>query len=285
MEVLVFRSYGDLMILINVLRQGAPSTPIHLKISAHLQPLIAALPSLQWPDNITISYFDIGINKGILRLFTNKDLIAFATIKELVAFKKITKSFDSIYVEQPNRAWLLQLLFYPKRFIPIVKAANVYDSYSMFFSLPISNKGLNERVDQPISNSTAKRVLLFPDSRKASKQMPASLVHTLLHNNPQIFEARLGEARGKGEGEADNRTIYYSNFTTLIELIKSADYIISTDSLPVHLAFYLGVPHYILYAKKVNHNWLTPYSKKQTSYGVFDAHDNLTAMLKGVTAA
>jgi ADP-heptose:LPS heptosyltransferase len=270
------------MILINVLRQGAPSTPVHLKISAHLQPLIAALPSLQWPDNITISYFDIGINKGILRLFTNKDLIVFATLKELFALKKITKSFDSIYVEQPNRAWLLQLLFYPKRFIPIVKAANVYDSYSKFFSLPISNKDLDERVDQPISNITAKRVLLFPDSRKASKQMPASLVCTLLQNNPQILEARLGEAGGKGE--ADNHTIYYSNFTTLIALIKSADYIISTDSLPVHLAFYLGVPHYILYAKKVNQNWLTPYAKKLASYGIFDAHDNLTAMLKGVTA-
>jgi ADP-heptose:LPS heptosyltransferase len=76
--------------------------------------------------------------------------------------------------------------------------------------------------------------------------------------------------------------VYYSSFGKLIELIKASDYVISSDSLPVHLAFYLGVPHYILYPKKVNKNWLTPYAKVNKTYGIFEAHENLYPIINNI---
>ena len=278
MQVLVFRSYGDLIILLNVLQKGIYQDRIHLKISAHLQALIENLPDFKLPDTVSISYFDIGINRGILRLFTNKDLLSIATIKELLRFKKVTNTFSTVYIEQTLRARLLNLFFYPKRFIPIVKEGNVYDAYRIFFSIknisPDLNKDSNLISNQDASIISSKRILLFPDSRKTSKQLPTAIVNQILMTNNQVIEARFGE------GKDNNQRIYYSNFSKLIEYIKTADYIISTDSLPVHLAYYLGVPHYILYAKKVNYDWLTPYAKELNSYGLFEAHQNLNLFLK-----
>ena len=278
MQVLIFRSYGDLIILLNVLQKGIYQDRIHLKISAHLQALIENLPDLKLPDTVSISFFDIGINRGILRLFTNKDLLSIGTIKELLRFKKETNTFSTVYVEQSLRAWLLNLIFYPKRFIPIVKKGNVYDAYRHFFSIKnISldlNKDLNLISKQKASIITSKRILLFPDSRKTSKQLPKAIVNQIIKTNNQVIEARFGE------GKDSNQKIYYSNFRKLIEQIKSSDYIISTDSLPVHLAYYLGVPHYILYPKKVNYDWLTPYAKELNSYGLFGEYQNLNLFLK-----
>ena len=278
MQVLIFRSYGDLIILLNVLQKGIYQDRIHLKISAHLQALIENLPDFKLPDKVSISYFDIGINRGILRLFTNKDLLSIATIKELLRFKKEINTFSTVYVEQSLRAWLLNLFFYPKHFIPIVKEGNVYDAYRHFFSInnisPDLNKDYNLILKHKASIISSKRILLFPDSRKTSKQLPKAIVNQILKTNNQVIEACFGE------GKDSNQKIYYSNFRKLIEQIKSSDYIISTDSLPVHLAYYLGVPHYILYPKKVNYDWLTPYAKELNSYGLFGEYQNLNLFLK-----
>ena len=280
MDLFVFRSYGDLIILLNVLQQGDPKESLNLNVSKHLKPLIEELPQLNLSDNIVINYFDIGINKGILRLFTNKDLVSLSTILELFRFKKVAHSYSTIYLEQTARSWLLQLLFPSKHFIPIFTTGNIYESYAVYFlkntaSSNFTNIPNLKLYQKPTDNST-KRILLFPSSRKATKQLPNKLIKKVLSANKQIIEACFGA------GVDNYNKVYYSSFGKLIELIKASDYVISSDSLPVHLAFYLGVPHYILYPKKVNNNWLTPYAKVNKTYGIFEAHENLYPIINNI---
>ena len=64
--------------------------------------------------------------------------------------------------------------------------------------------------------------------------------------------------------------IGYSNFTDLVEIIKKADFIISSDSLPVHIAELYHKPHWILYNHKINRNWLTPSSSSSNYYSTFE---------------
>ena len=280
MDLFVFRSYGDLIILLNVLQKGEPKESLNLNVSKHLKPLIEELPQLNLSDNTVINYFDIGIKKGILRLFTNKDLVSLSTILELLRFKKVAHSYSTIYLEQTARSWLLQLLFPSKHFIPIFTTGNIYESYAVYFLkntacsnfTNIPNLTLYQK---PTVNST-KRILLFQSSRKATKQLPNKLIKKVLSANKQIIEACFGV------GVDNYNKVYYSSFGKLIELIKASDYVISSDSLPVHLAFYLGVPHYILYPKKINNNWLTPYAKVNKTYGIFEAHENLYPIINNI---
>ena len=60
--------------------------------------------------------------------------------------------------------------------------------------------------------------------------------------------------------------IGYSNFIDLVQIIKKADFIISSDSLPVHIAELYHKPHWILYNHKINTNWLTPSSSSLNYY-------------------
>jgi ADP-heptose:LPS heptosyltransferase len=64
--------------------------------------------------------------------------------------------------------------------------------------------------------------------------------------------------------------ISYSNFTDLVEIIKKVDFIISSDSLPVHIAELYYKPHWILYNHKINTNWLTPSSSSSNYYSTFE---------------
>ncbi len=266
MQILVFRSYGDLIILLQVLNNRTVEHPIQLMVSTHLKPLLESLPNLNLSSNITLRYFDIGIDKGILRLFTNKNFFSLQTIKEIIKLKRICNRKSVFYVEQKVRCWALNFLFYPTSFLPIVKKGNVYKSYFNFFSMI----DLNENPE----TKGIKKVLLFPDSRKSSKQLPLEVVKDIINNNQKkIIVAKFGN------GIDHEETKYYNDFPTLIQLIQDADFIISADSLPVHLAQYLNKPHYILYAKKINFNWLSPFAQSKQSYGLFNNYENLSVNL------
>jgi ADP-heptose:LPS heptosyltransferase len=70
-------------------------------------------------------------------------------------------------------------------------------------------------------------------------------------------------------------TVNYHNFETLIQLIKSSHKVIGADSLPVHLACILQIPHYILYNDQLGRYFITPYAKNNKSFGTFGNYESL----------
>jgi ADP-heptose:LPS heptosyltransferase len=79
--------------------------------------------------------------------------------------------------------------------------------------------------------------------------------------------------------------ISYRNFTELMQLISDADYIISSDSLPAHAAQLLQKPHAILYANKINQEWVTPFAKEYGTAFTFDQISNNYFKIKGTPTA
>ena len=69
--------------------------------------------------------------------------------------------------------------------------------------------------------------------------------------------------------------MYYDTFNQLALLIQDYDFIISSDSLPVHMAYYFNKPHWVIYNKKVNTEWLTPYCIEHKTYSLFNNLDIL----------
>ena len=72
---------------------------------------------------------------------------------------------------------------------------------------------------------------------------------------------------------AKTKQVVYSNFKTLIQLIQEAELILGADSLPIHLAYLLKKPHYILYPNDYPQLFMTPYAQINNRFGTFDHYN------------
>ena len=267
MNILVLRSYGDYVILLNSLRNTTIKQPIHLIVSNHLQLLHEAL-DLDLPINIHISFVNFKIQNGILSFFTNKHFFSLGTIKELISLRQYFKGKknENYFIEHRQKSLLLQF-FLGIKLKFIYHKNNVYNSFHKFFEVqPI----LNEQPSFILNSSST--VIIFPDSRKKNKMVNQKTISTLVmaldQKAVQYKIAKFSDGIENKNGMLNE--ISYSNFTDLVEIIKKADFIISSDSLPVHIAELYYKPHWILYNHKINTNWLTPSSSSSNYYSTFE---------------
>jgi ADP-heptose:LPS heptosyltransferase len=267
MNILVLRSYGDYVILLNSLRNTTIKQPIHLIVSNHLQLLHEAL-DLDLPINIHIRFANFKIQNAILSFFTNKHFFSLGTIKELISLRQYFKSKknENYFIEHRQKSLLLQF-FLGIKLKFIYHQNNVYNSFHKFFEVqPI----LNEQPSFTLNSSST--VIIFPDSRKKNKIINSTtiskLVMVLDQKAVQYKIAKFSSGIENKNGMLNE--INYSNFTELVEIIKKANFIISSDSLPVHIAELYYKPHWILYNHKINTNWLTPSSCSSNYYSTFD---------------
>ena len=72
---------------------------------------------------------------------------------------------------------------------------------------------------------------------------------------------------------AKTKQVVYSNFKMLIQLIQEAELILGADSLPIHLAYLLKKPHYILYPIGYPQLFMTPYAQINNRFGTFDHYN------------
>jgi len=270
-SILVLRSYGDYVILLNAVKVTSLKEEVELYVSIHLHELHKAL-RLNFPQNFTFHFIDLGIKKGLLSFFTNKNFFTLSNLKELTLLQKQNKLIgerwqqaDNIYLEQFRRSrWLSFLLGF--QFKELHRSGKIYDSFSQFFknSNPVSNV--------PLSLNQNSSIVIFPDSRKQEKELTASLLFNL--KNALIFKyinvrvAKFGRVETDSV-EVDN-LLHYSNFEELVEIIQGADFIISSDSLPAHIAELYKKPHWIFYSKIINTEWLTPSASALQYYCTFD---------------
>ena len=267
MNIVVLRSYGDYVILLNSLRNTTIKQPIHLIVSSHLQLLHDAL-KLDLPMNIHISFANFKIQNGILSFFTNKHFFSLGTIKELISLRQYfkNKKKENYYLEHRQKSLLLHF-FLGIKLKFIYSKDNVYNCFNNFFEVqPVLNQ------DPSFTLNSSSTVIIFPDSRKRNKIIGEKTISTLVmaldQKGVQYKIAKFSSGIENKKGMLNE--IGYSNFIDLVEIIKKADFIISSDSLPVHIAELYHKPHWILYNQKINTNWLTPSSSSLNYYSTFE---------------
>jgi ADP-heptose:LPS heptosyltransferase len=72
---------------------------------------------------------------------------------------------------------------------------------------------------------------------------------------------------------SNSNKVVYANFKTLIQLIMNAELILGADSLPIHLAYLLKKPHYILYPNGYPQLFMTPYAQINNRFGTFNHYN------------
>ena len=290
-RIFILRAFGDFVIFLNSILRSSNKQQYKIIVSAHLQPLYDALRNDINTQGLHIEFVNFQIDKGQLRLFTNKHFLSSNTIKEINSIQSYIKQNPNNtgidYIEQNKRMGLLNLLTQHK-FQPIVFDKEVYLSYDQFFE--------NETFDQQVSSNKSLHqstyyknesgdVVIFPDSRLAKKDIPANVLKDITThfeaNNIRYKIASFEKQQIRAYNISSERKleveykVSYHNFETLIQIIKSAHVVIGADSLPVHLAAILQIPHYIFYNEHLGRYFITPYAKNNNSFGTFSNYESL----------
>ena len=282
-RLFLLRAYGDFVILIQALIQSPQKNKYSLIASKHLEPLYQELALVIDLTSIQIQFINFGITNTQLSLFTNKHLLSLNTLKELKEIKNFVKQNPNKegqdYIEHDKRIGLFNAITGLK-FNSIISKDQVYISYAKFFE----NKDLQkEEVKAGDNKLNSKKVLLFPDTRQPKKNIPTSLISKLeneLAAKGYTLEIAYFKQvpdiattiNDKG-ASAKNNKVVYANFKTLIQLIIDAELILGADSLPIHLAYLLKKPHYILYPNGYPQLFMTPYAQINNRFGTFDHYN------------
>lgn len=248
-QIFFLRSYGDFVVALFVL-QEVKQPNNHYIASLHLQPLYNALQHVLDKQLPPFEFIDLGIQYGLLSVFTNRYFFSTNTVQELKALRKYIKqakpkAANSYWLEQGTR----------KQYIEIATGEtmnsihdnpnhNIYDSYTNFCRSNVKNNLI-------INNRSINNVAVFPDSRLKRKCLSAQTIdivgNTLSATGKKITVHYFGKT--------------YTNFESLIEQVVTTDFVISSDSLPAHIAQFFNKPHAIVYQHNINREWETPLAR------------------------
>lgn len=231
-RVFLLRAYGDFVIAVQAL--AATDTIV---ASLHLKPLYDALISRGCISPRFIEFVDFGIQGSQLNLFTNKALFSIDTFSQLSKIKQYVNANpgSSDFVEQSARLELLNF-FTGYSFKAIFKTGQpVYAAYG----LPA--QGMERKGD---------KILILPDARLPKRIIPSSILSQI-------------------DGKVARFGVDYSNFEQLIDLIQASDYVVTSDSLPLHLAYLCRKPHFILFPDGGKQDFFTPDALESGSFSTF----------------
>lgn len=270
MTLFLLRAYGDFLIAVNVASRSANRASVLLIASKHLEPLYEVIaPEL--PAPVQIRFVDFSLDKQLMRCFTNRFLLHPHTLTELYSLRRlIRKSLASgevggeLYLEQQKRIYIPRF-FCGMHFRPVVTRGKVYEAYARFFSVPMHQLETFERGKQETQN-----ILIVPDSRQAIKVIRTEMIQQLQDHYARSARSVTVAYFKQIPNGATGHVIVYHNFHELVQLIKATDILIGGDSLPVHLAQLLGIPHHILYPGSKSTDFFTPYSLQHQTYYRFE---------------
>lgn len=250
--VLLLRSFGDFVIALYHLAATNSNKPCRLIASKHLEPLNQSLFPFLTPAQQSVQFLDLGIQHQLLSGFTNRYFFTKGNLQELKNLRKQIGGLGDLVLEQDKNAWLIRWAC-KRNFTTVHQAGNIYDSWAKFYQHKTTTKA------HSIAYQSA---LIFPDSRLKRKVIPEKVLVKLEHQlNAAGIKTKRAYFKKGGIGNG------YQNFTELVNLIAESEYVISSDSLPAHIAQLLQKPHTIIYANKMNEEWITPYARvHRTAY-------------------
>ena len=280
-RLFLLRAYGDFVIALHSFAKTAPSLleeQFQLVASEHLKPLYNALLSANAIPPIPVEFVDFGIHQGQINFFTNKHFFKNDTLKQLALIRTYLhhnpNSNGQDYIEQSIRLSGFNFMT-QHNFKPIIQNKQaVYSAYTHFLNNKIEEDNIDKLkliAHKVLNANIQKQILITPDSRLQRKEIPIGKIKEIQNK----FESKGHEVKIARFHNMINhppsieKAIAYSNFSELVLLIKACDYLISADSLPVHIAQLLGKPHSIVYASVAN-NFCTPFALNNNTIQFFN---------------
>lgn len=256
--VFLLRSYGDFVIALSGSRSRQMRDKLRIVASDHFRPLYQAIAGMKIVQDLPdIEFADLGVRYGLMACFTNRHFFSTANIQELKklrSFMATVPDGHDLFLEQKNRTGFIAAITGRKFSFVHDGTENIYDAYGKFFH--VTDMPFHSQSQMGHDRNSIVRV--FPGSRKKEKRLPLSWISKIndryLSNGIQIQLAGLAGELLDYTGPKQ----LFGNFRELCDLVAGSDYIISSDSLPAHLAYLFNIPLEVHYNGSVNSPWLPP---------------------------
>ena len=173
--------------------------------------------------------------------------------------KKINKD-DNIYFEKNDfRVKFIKIFIKAKIHYPIKSNLCLYKKRELLFKTKLD---LSYRLEPSKLELYNKKIVIFPNSRIVTKEINTdSLLFLYNHfisksNTVSIFYFKYDIIPNELQSE---KFIYrFESINDMNKIIMNADIIISADSLPLHVTYFLNKPLIPFYNDKINLEWLPP---------------------------
>lgn len=263
-----FKSFGDFVIAHSVLHRVAEGSKQRVRLisTSHVRDLNAILPV-----DVCVTLMSAGEGR-IPALYDVRKRGTLAATRSALSLRREFRSIE----RGRDETLAFDVVGVRERFIsgnwplagPRRVASNIYDTYRQF---------LGERritivsAPAPACNGVARTVGIFPESRHVAKRLTDQALSVIFDRVARTgMEARLfildGDVRPK-PGYPGVQDIP-RNFASLASALTSVDCVITADSLPGHLAEYLGRPVFVA-SPAPNEYWLPQKCFASRHWGVF----------------
>ena len=248
-----FKAFGDFVIAVNSIgRRVAPAGDgIAMLVGVHLQPLLDVMDL-----SIPYSILDHGERavpalvsvrkEGVLRALKSAAglkramMRADVPVDALLVFDKLDKRERLLAAGRPS--------------VALPAEDNIYFAYDRF--LDRQGFGFAEAVSDAAASGPLR---IFPGSRLQAKHVPLEVIETILTTAGTCgIKAELMLLDGESpELEASGLpfTPVPRDFASLIAAVRGAGRVVSADSMPAHMAEYVGRPVFV-YSPVPNRYWL-----------------------------
>jgi len=257
------RAYGDFTITSAVVKNHfAGKVPVILP--GYMKILYKALDAGEYYD--IVDEIDLKISPLFFELHKIKSPgDAIRMVKEaLLINHHLNRKENYLFDYDSSR---LNIFF--KQFSYPAKHTNMYQAKIALFEKYLTKKaepGLPAFID----SSAIKKAVFFPGSRKKVKIIDKPLIDAIL--NSGIFKS-IELCYHKSENPPEG-AIVFEDSEQLKNIMLGHDFILSADSLPVHMAYYFNIPHFCIYNDLLNKQWITPYMEDNNSYLLYNGDIN-----------
>lgn len=266
LNIASLKAYGDFLVAMRALNSIRSNSNIRIVANYHLKPLYNALNQ----EDLKIDFLSLSNKYGIPAIFDLKKQGVFYGTKSILELRRY---FLQNYRDQNflvDRIGIRERIIFSgvqKHQLPL--SNNIYNGYMDFFlenNIDFSDYEYLTKID------SINKVLIIPGSRIKEKCFP----YSVMVNLKKIIEKEKIEAvflkLNNEEIELPLKVKIKSiepSFIKLREEIKSSDVVIAADSLPAHLADYLGKPTFVL-GRQHNKFWLPINSYRFDYVATFD---------------
>jgi hypothetical protein len=239
---------------------------LSLIIGSHLEELYLELDS-----DLKILNLNVG-NKHVPALFDLREQGVLASLKSAALLSnqllKIFPRYDARLVYD-RITWRERLISNRFNIVSLpVESSNIYNAYNKFFE---NFYGFVPKLYPYIRQGVG--IGIFPGSRVLAKNIPTAVINDIYYRYKHLgFDIRIYIF----EGEEFDSSIKFpivkipKNFSSLISTLSSLAAVISADSLPAHLTYYLRKPIFVIMPIE-NLYWLPLSSFVHGYWALFDS--------------
>jgi hypothetical protein len=241
--IVTIKAFGDFTIAAKVARDYRSlnaTRGINIVAGEHVRSLACALGIEH-----NINFIGEQFLTDVPAIFDIKNRGVTQALKSIKYLRKgIAKSFLSSELVFDRLGWRERILGLGRTTHGLCRNKNIYIEYEDFFE----SRGYKKEIKSIKQTKFINRIVVIPSARMPHRRLQKSLMTEIVNElNRRGLEVEVVLIEGEVVDIIDNTKVKKipREFEFLINSIKSADLLISADSLPAHLAAFFDIPVFV----------------------------------------